>query len=459
MKSNQADVPKGNILVVDDIIENLNFLSLVLNKRGYKVRSVNNGQMALKTARTKPPDVILLDIKMPFMNGYEVCQALKADEQTHKIPVIFLSALDEVFDKVKAFQVGGVDYISKPFEVEEVLVRIENQLTIQKQKALLEEEIRAHQKTEEILYQSRALLASVLNSSLDGVAAFQSVRDNQGNIIDFQWLVANPVAARIVGKTAEKLIGKRLLKELPGVQEEGLFNLFFQVVETSEVLNKEYSYEHDSLQVWFQIVAVKLGDGFAVTFRDITERKQMELALQEANLELQLQANLDGLTQVANRRRFDECFPQEWRRCAREKLPLSLIMCDVDYFKSYNDTYAHQAGDDCLKHVAQAISRAVKRPADLVVRYGGEEFAVILPNTPSEGAVQVAEAIRDEVQQLKIPHAQSDVSEYVTLSLGVSSIVPTQELSPEALIAAADKALYQAKEQGRDLVKLSLIGS
>ena len=137
---------------------------------------------------------------------------------------------------------------------------------------------------------------------------------------------------------------------------------------------------------------------------------------------------------------------------AREQQPLSLILCDVDYFKRYNDTYGHLAGDTCLQRVAGAISRGVKRPADLVARYGGEEFAVVLPNTNALGAVQVAELVRHELNQLMIPHAASAVSKYVSLSLGVSSTIPTQEFSLEQLIAAADKALYEAKEQGRNRV-------
>jgi len=136
-------------------------------------------------------------------------------------------------------------------------------------------------------------------------------------------------------------------------------------------------------------------------------------------------------------------------------VPLSLILCDVDYFKSYNDTYDHPAGDQCLQQVAQAIYRAVRRPMDLVARYGGEEFAVILPNTGPEGAVQVAEEIRSGVKALKISHADSQANPYVTLSLGVASTFPTAELSPATLIAAADQGLYQAKTQGLEQVLLS----
>ncbi|AFZ13078.1 response regulator receiver modulated diguanylate cyclase [Crinalium epipsammum PCC 9333] len=180
--------------------------------------------------------------------------------------------------------------------------------------------------------------------------------------------------------------------------------------------------------------------------------------LEAANLELQRLANSDGLTQVANRRRFDEYFDEEWRRHSRTFLPLSLILCDIDFFKRYNDTYGHQAGDECLKLVANTLSNNVKRVGDLVARYGGEEFVVLLPNTLAENAFEVAEKIRENLKQLHIPHAGSKVSEYVTLSLGVASTYPHQEQSKELLLASADKALYQAKTSGRDRTILNVVG-
>lgn len=174
--------------------------------------------------------------------------------------------------------------------------------------------------------------------------------------------------------------------------------------------------------------------------------------LEAANQELERLASVDGLTQVANRRRFDEYLNIEWRRLAREQNPLSLILCDIDYFKRYNDTYGHLTGDECLQRVASALRQALRRPTDLVARYGGEEFAIILPNTDAQGAAIVAEAIRQGVRQLEIPHAQSLSSSYVTLSLGIACQIPTPDISPQQLIATADRGLYQAKAQGRDRV-------
>ncbi|RCJ31338.1 diguanylate cyclase [Nostoc minutum NIES-26] len=180
------------------------------------------------------------------------------------------------------------------------------------------------------------------------------------------------------------------------------------------------------------------------------QQSELYHQLQQANQELQRLASSDGLTQVANRRCFDDTFNAEWQRLAREQVSLSLILCDVDFFKLYNDTHGHLAGDDALRHVAKAISQALKRPADLVARYGGEEFAVILPNTDIEGAIAVATEIQSNVRALQLPHLNSQVCEFITLSLGVATIIPHSQSSPATLIAAADQGLYQAKAQGRN---------
>ena len=178
-------------------------------------------------------------------------------------------------------------------------------------------------------------------------------------------------------------------------------------------------------------------------------------ALAQANDELLRLANLDGLTRVANRRRFDEYFAQEWKRLARERRPLSLIMCDIDYFKRYNDTYGHLMGDECLKRVADALMNVARRPADLTARYGGEEFSVILPNTDAEGAMLVANAIQQGVEALRIEHAASNAADHVTISVGVSTMIPKHDGAIGDLIGMADIALYEAKTHGRNCVAAS----
>lgn len=172
--------------------------------------------------------------------------------------------------------------------------------------------------------------------------------------------------------------------------------------------------------------------------------------LQEKNQELNLLANVDSLTQVANRRCFDDYLVKQWLRNQQSQTPLSLILCDIDCFKRYNDFYGHQAGDQTLQRVAQAMQDITNRSTDLFARYGGEEFVVVLPHTDANGAYIVAERIRTAVYQLQIPHQNSSVCPYVTLSLGLTTTVPVAGLSEATLIALADQGLYQAKANGRN---------
>jgi diguanylate cyclase (GGDEF)-like protein len=174
--------------------------------------------------------------------------------------------------------------------------------------------------------------------------------------------------------------------------------------------------------------------------------------LQKANDELQRLAALDDLTQIANRRRFDDRLGQEWRRAQRDNNYLAVIICDIDYFKNYNDTYGHIQGDQALHSVAQVINNTLKRPMDLVARYGGEEFGMILPGTHITGAERVAKEVKEAVEALHLEHRSSDVSGHITLSFGVAAMVPKADVAPKILIETADRALYRAKAQGRNRI-------
>ncbi len=190
---------------------------------------------------------------------------------------------------------------------------------------------------------------------------------------------------------------------------------------------------------------------------EISDRQKAQAALHQANRELEKLSVLDSLTQVANRRRFDDYLLQEWQRGKQQHAPISLILCDIDYFKLYNDTYGHPIGDYCLQQVALAIECAIESISGLVARYGGEEFGIILPGIDGETALRIAEKIAIKVHQLHITHQKSPVNEYVTISLGVYSVVPNPDFSPELLIGLADKALYQAKDRGRNQASLLTI--
>jgi diguanylate cyclase (GGDEF)-like protein len=345
MTQMQAEQSKGEILIVDDTLENLNILSQILSDKGYKVQHARNGELALKLAGTSPPDLILLDILLPDMDGYTVCEALKNKESICDIPVIFVSALSGALDKTRAFAVGGADYVTGPFQPEEVLARVQTHLRLSRQQRYIQEQ-----------------------------DAFLEAKHH----------------------------------------------------ELAEVTTK--------LEI------------------ELAERVRADKELARVNQELQQLASLDGLTQIPNRRRFDEVLAQEWKRQARTQDPLSLILCDVDYFTRYNDMYGHQTGDECLQKIARAVANTARRPGDLSARYSGEEFAVILPDTDADGAMHVARLIQNEVRALKIVHEGSEVSRYVTLSIGVFCVIPKLGTSPDFLIRSAELARYQVKEQGRNAV-------
>ncbi|MBD2253456.1 diguanylate cyclase domain-containing protein [Nostoc parmelioides] len=212
--------------------------------------------------------------------------------------------------------------------------------------------------------------------------------------------------------------------------------------------------EIGQLATSFNDMALQLQTAFETLEQRVNERTA-ELIIakekaEEANQKLEQLVNIDGLTQVANRRCFNGRLQTEWKRLAREQQPLSLILLDVDQFKFYNDYYGHLRGDDCLIKIAQTVQQTVYRPADLVARYGGEEFSVLLSNTDLTGAIKVAQNIQQAIQDQAIPHARSDIKDIVTVSLGITCVIPKQDINPDTIIALADKALYNAKQQGRN---------
>jgi diguanylate cyclase (GGDEF)-like protein len=291
---------KSTVLIVDDQPNNIQVLAEILAST-CEVLFATNGKKALELASSKDIDLILLDVVMPEMNGYEVCRRLKNDEKTREIPVIFVTAMNEVDDETKGFDVGGVDYITKPISPPTVRARVKTHLQLKATRDLLE-----------------------------------------------------------------------------------------------------------------------------------------EMAL------------IDGLTEIANRRRFDETLNREWKRALRSQHPLSLIILDVDFFKHFNDTYGHANGDDCLRGIASALAKTFQRPSDLAARYGGEEFAVILTDTDAPGAREVLEKVLDNIASLDIPHSNSAAASYVTVSLGGITMIPSAKLDASYALEEVDKLLYEAKTEGRN---------
>ena len=487
----QPNMPRVNILVVDDTPANLTLLVRMLSGQGYKVRVAPSGKLALASIESSPPDLILLDVSMPEIDGYTLCRQLKANPSTCDIPVIFISALDSPLDKVNAFTVGGVDYITKPFELIEVLARIENQLRLRKFQVQLQ--------TQNAQLQLLLTTTQAINEATDVKSALRVVLQTVCQTIGWDfgeaWVLnsENPIHIptffceacyycedlpltdlsprdQTCGLIASDELPRQIwaLKQSIWIEDINqhptpIPSLFVKTLCLKAAFGIPIQFDNQILAVLIFFCkkrmpvdarSLQLVSAVATQLGSMIQRKRAEAALRQAYQELERLAHLDGLTQVANRRRFDEYLAQEWKRSAREGQPISLVMFDVDYFKHYNDCYGHQLGDDCLKQIAYAASLALKRPADLMARYGGEEFAVILPNTDAEGAIAVAQAIQQDVRRLQIPHAQSQIGDRVTLSLGVSSMIPISNTTSDDLVAAADEALYAAKSQGRDRIVL-----
>ncbi|MGC9525520.1 MAG: diguanylate cyclase domain-containing protein [Limnospira sp.] len=320
----------------------------------------------------------------------------------------------------------------------------------------LSEEIARRREVEAILLESERRFRSAFESAAIAIGLISP----EGQIG-----LVNAPACRFFGYSETEL-RSRSLKDLTHPDDYQLDRTYKRRLLVGELphyhLEKRYI-RKDGEVIWGRLSVSLVRDArnrplyFIAQLQDITEQRRATEALQRANEVLERQNRLDGLTRVANRRHFDEYLHREWQRLAREKRPLSLILCDVDYFKYYNDTYGHQAGDECLRRVARAMQDACGRSTDLVARYGGEEFAVILPGIDRAGALEVAGRIREEVRSLDIPHRSSAVSSRVTVSLGIDTRIPATGESPEHPIAAADRALYCAKRQGRDRICAGII--
>jgi two-component system cell cycle response regulator len=448
---NMADNSGVTVLVVDDVPENIALLSRILMMSGYHIETANSGSRALEIASTLLPDIILLDINMPVMNGFDTCTLLKKDERTSEIPVIFISALDDIEEKTKAFRIGGVDYILKPFDYQEVQARVETHLVLRSLRLQLEQANQALAGRVQELTASRETLAERerrLSAFVSALPNISFVMDQQGRYLE---VIANE--SSLLFARPDDFIGRLIEDVLPPKEGAKILDAIGQTIVTGKIQVIEYKLSVLSgSERWFEgrITLMEKKDSgeskVILMANDITERVLLYQQVQRL-------ANLDVLTGCFNRRHFMERAEQEVKRAMRYTRPLSFLMMDIDHFKDFNDKYGHQIGDRLLCHLVELCLR-ILRNIDILGRYGGEEFVVLMPETAIDGAKQASERLRNEIENMKINTPEGNLS--ITVSMGLACLERGFDESNtlDSLIKSADKALYAAKANGRNCVRV-----
>ncbi|MEM1171996.1 MAG: diguanylate cyclase [Cyanobacteria bacterium P01_H01_bin.35] len=493
------------IMIVDDEQSMRSLLRKALESEGYQIIEAKNGQECLKKCSIKIPDLILIDAIMPEIDGFTCCVKLQelfshnlsnkffpdnnldSNPLLYQTPLLIITSLEDKESVDLAFAVGAMDYITKPIKLPVLRQRVRRILQINE----LTKELKQQTETarfmtfiQERIRQSLNL-DDILNTTVDEVRNFLRTDrvfiykfkpDGTGEVVMESVSLAQESVVESMSKLSGNAQNKFTNKEYIPIGDLIPYHVEFLskfqvkanlVVPISKINTEQTSdeyFDYIQQQLWGLLIAHHCSKPRKWEFSEIDFLEclagQLAIAIQQselyeklvtANQKLVELANFDSLTKVANRRVFEEYMKREWLRMAREKAPIALIICDVDYFKSYNDTYGHPAGDRCLQAIANVIKTGAKRPADLVARYGGEEFVVILPQTDSTGGFHVAELIRKRLLDLKLVNAGSQVSQFVTMSLGVANTIPVVDSSWGQLIKIADEALYQAKAEGRNL--------
>ena len=469
------------VLVVDDDLVIQMQLRYAMEKEGYEVIVASNGKIALDICLNSRPDIVLLDAMMPVMDGFTCCAQLHALDPN--ISILMITGLDDQDSVDEAFAVGAVDYITKPIHWGVLKQRVRRLLQMHWTMKELQNKIKQEQLIAKITHKIRTSLNLEMILSTTVIEVRKLLKTDRVIVYRFQPDGSGYVIVESVSSEWDSMLG-RIFKDtyffdkfeqcgdkyrqknvyiIEDIDSAGISSCHMDLLtELQAKANLVVPIEQEN-SIWGLLVVYECSNPRKWAKSDINlltqltnplvmAIKQAELyqQLEAANQKLQQLASIDSLTQIPNRRSFDEVLEREWQRLEREQAPLSLILCDMDFFKNYNDTYGHQSGDDCLKEVGKILQQAAQRPGDLAARYGGEEFALVLPNTDTAGAVYVAETILSSIRTKNLIHESSKIISYPTVSLGIATIIPQSSSSLTWLIAKADEALYRAKLTGRD---------
>lgn len=445
-------------LIAEDNPVALKVLERNLQALGYEVATARDGDEAWQLYRAAPAPIVITDWEMPRMNGVELCRAIRASNAQHYAYIMMLTARGQKEDRLQALEAGADAFLSKPLDIAELranlrvaerIIQAEAALQAQKQQLMeLNEEL---QSQNESLQQSYHLIEYAnrrFSELFEHIPVACFTVDMEGHI--HEW---NLAAESLYGYTKEEVLFRPYdEKVFRGASAESLRRMLHKVAQ-GMVVNGVEARDYDSRGQRHEVIrsAFPLRNprrevvGAIVSVVDVTYRVEYENQLKALNQQLQNLAVTDGLTGLHNHRAFQDFLEEQFQRARSTGQPLSLILMDVDYFKQYNDTYGHQAGDEVLRAVARILREQV-RGGDFVARYGGEEFVVVLPRADARRAVAVAERLRNAVENA--PWTLRPI----TGSFGVATLQPEMQ-TRQALIEAADRALYQAKRNGRNRVE------
>jgi diguanylate cyclase (GGDEF)-like protein len=438
------------ILIVDDSVGVRMTIYRELVGTFSNLIMAENGAKGFEIAKREIPDLVLMDVEMPVMDGLEACRRIKEDPFTEDIPVVFCSTHNTADFRMKGFEAGGVEYFAKPFKPGVLCSFIKNLFEASKnmkeEKILVVDDSSISRHIFKYMLRKNGYMVVTAENGKDAVKKLHSHHPDL--------VVTDCVMPEMDGFEFTRYIKtNKDFFRIPVLMVTALASKDDAVRGLAEGANDYIAKPFDEPEV---VARINVHLRTRRLIKELEkEKKQLALALvdvEKARGELEQLATVDALTGLPNRRRLEQFLVESWSMARREKKPVSVIMMDVDHFKLFNDGYGHAKGDECLKRVGAALMTTVQRDTDLAARFGGEEFCVVLPNTSEDGARKVAEEIRQAVERMEYPHDFSPVCKMVTLSLGLSTMVPTEGSSPAQAVEHADKGLYMAKKTGRNRV-------